>query len=406
MVYMAGDNNLSTAGDTDLGEMRQIGSTDDVNIIVEFDNAGNRGTNRYHIQGAGVNDCVQSLGETDSGDPEVLLDFVDWTARNYPAERYALVLWNHGCGWQPLEMDKIAREMRAVDYSEREASERSASPLGRVFFRTTLEKIFSIPSSSERAICSDDGTGHSLDTIELGNVLMRAVATLGQSIDLLGMDACLMSNLEVAYQAKPYVNYIVGSEENEPADGWPYHDVLKELVADPTMTTADLAAQIVDLYLKSYQGYSGDVTQAALDVEKVMVLVKPMDRLATILKEHMSESQMLIWKAQRKSAAFWHFTLWDITHFLKELAKQVKENVADTHLKTELAKVAVQLEAALKVGPSHFVLAEGHQGAKVAQCGGVTIYLPSTPTISPYYTDLEFAKQHRWPALLKAYLDT
>ena len=46
MVYMAGDNNLSTAGDADLKEMRQVGSNDRVNVLVEFDNAGNQGTRR------------------------------------------------------------------------------------------------------------------------------------------------------------------------------------------------------------------------------------------------------------------------------------------------------------------------------------------------------------------------
>ena len=31
MLYMAGDNNLSSAGDADLAELRQVGSTPDVN---------------------------------------------------------------------------------------------------------------------------------------------------------------------------------------------------------------------------------------------------------------------------------------------------------------------------------------------------------------------------------------
>ena len=43
MVYMAGDNSLSNAGDNDLAEMRKVGSTPDVNMLVEFDNAGNAG---------------------------------------------------------------------------------------------------------------------------------------------------------------------------------------------------------------------------------------------------------------------------------------------------------------------------------------------------------------------------
>ena len=52
MVYMAGDNNLSSAGDVDLTEMRRVGSTADVNLLVEFDNAGNRGTHVISSSGA------------------------------------------------------------------------------------------------------------------------------------------------------------------------------------------------------------------------------------------------------------------------------------------------------------------------------------------------------------------
>ena len=185
MVYLAGDNNLSTAGDKDLSEMRAVGSTPDVNVVAEFDNEGDRGTNRYHIQRNGKDEQVVSLGETDSGDPTILLDFIKWASCKYPAERYALILWNHGNGWIPTEMDKIARSMKAVDYNEREASERSASPLSRAFFRSTLEKVYSIPTVVERAICSDDGSGHSLDTIELGNVLSQAVKMLGKKTILL-----------------------------------------------------------------------------------------------------------------------------------------------------------------------------------------------------------------------------
>ena len=63
MVYLAGDNNLSTAGEKDLGEMRTVGSTDDVNIITEFDRIGAyHETKRYHIQRDGQGEDVVSIG--------------------------------------------------------------------------------------------------------------------------------------------------------------------------------------------------------------------------------------------------------------------------------------------------------------------------------------------------------
>ncbi len=396
MVYLAGDNNLSDAGEKDLGEMSKVGSTDDVNIVAEFDRVGHdHRTKRYHVQESDFNQ-VDDLGETDSGDPKVLLDFISWTAENYPADRYALILWNHGGGWEPTEMDKIALGVASRDYNVREASERSASPLGKVFFRPTVETIFGLATPEERAICSDDGSGHSLDTIELGNVLAQAVEMLGQPLDLLGMDACLMSNLEVAYQARPYVKYIVASEENEPNDGWPYDAVLSKLVEEPDLTTPDLAAHIVDAYVKSYvdRGYTGPVTQSALDLSRVAALAEPLDRLAEALIPTLPEARTDIWTAQRRSAHFWHYTLWDIGHFCEELDKLTTDNA--------VREAAQEVRAALEAAPQNFVIAESHDGSKVERCAGATIYLPAWD-ISRYYDDLEYAKNHRWPAMLQAY---
>ena len=112
----------------------------------------------------------------------MLLDFVAWATTHYPAERYGLVRWNHGTGWDPLEMDRIARAVGAPAYDAREASVRSATPPGNVFFRTALERIFQLPSPAERAICTDDGSGHALDTVELGKVLAQVVDRIGRPL--------------------------------------------------------------------------------------------------------------------------------------------------------------------------------------------------------------------------------
>ena len=400
MVYMAGDNNLSEAGDADLFEMRRVGSTDRVQVVVEFDNAGSAGTRRIHVTEDGVGETVETLGETDSGSPAVLSNFISWAARNYPADRYALILWNHGNGWEPTEVDRIARSVASPGYSEREISERSASPLGRVLFRPSLERIFSLASPSERAICSDDGSGHSLDTIELGRVIALGVEVIGQKFDLLGMDACLMSNLEVAYQLRDYVRYIVASEENEPADGWPYDRILGRISANPDMDTSEFAQHIVSDYVDWYQeqGHDGDVTQAAIDLAKIDALTVPLDDFADRLNADMVNMYSHVWRAQRKSARFWHNTLWDLGHFCEEL------ETASAGTKIRDAARAVQ--AALDSGDGRFVLAESHRGARVQQCRGITIYLvPPISTISRYYRELDFTRNHSWIGMLEAYHD-
>ncbi len=398
MVYMAGDNNLSSAGDADLAEMRQIGSSDRVNVVVEFDNAGNHGTRRIRIGKDGADEVIESLGETDSGSPEVLSSFISWAHENYPADRYALILWNHGGGWEPSEVDQIARSVNSPGYNGRELAERSSSTLGRVMFRSSLKRVFSLSSPTERAICSDDGSGHSLDTIELGNVIATGAETIGQKFDILGMDACLMSNLEVAYQVRNHVRYVVASEENEPGDGWPYDRILGRLVADPTITPADLAKTIVTDYIAWYKEFDlGDVvTQAAMDLSKLDQLTGPLDEFAGRLNAAMVDAYPDIWKAQRKSTRFWNNTLWDLGHFSSEFVQVSRVAGA--------GDAAQAVWAALEPGEGNYLVAESHHGEKVKNCRGVTIYLvPPITEISQYYRELDFARNHAWTGMLEAY---
>src|SRR5215467_7754233 len=102
MVYLAGDNNLDSAGVADLQEMKTIGSTEQVAVVAQFDRSGaKQTTNRYALRKGSTlaEDLVTSLGETNTGDPAVLRDFVTWAATTHPAQHYLLVIWNHGSGW-------------------------------------------------------------------------------------------------------------------------------------------------------------------------------------------------------------------------------------------------------------------------------------------------------------------
>jgi hypothetical protein len=400
-AYLAGDNNLSDAGERDLLEMRRVGSNPNINVVVEFDRSGpNRDTVRYHIQKDGLNEQVEALGETDCGDPKVLLDFISWVDNKFPAEHYALILWNHGGGWEPSEIDRIAGKVGAVSYGKAEGSERSRKPIGRSLFRSTLEEVMQCPTVRERAICCDDGTGHSLDTVELGKVLKDANTILNQPIDVLGMDACLMSNLEVAYQAQPFVKYIVASEESEPNDGWPYDTVLDPLLKNPDMSPEDLAHLIVNAYNQYYISRSNTwpVTQTALDLSHISELVSPLDILSDLLINSMPAARGNINSVQYECLPFWDGTLFDIAEFCTYLSNYFTDPA--------IVKAASDTRSALQPGNDHLIMNMDHHGTDLDECAGLSIYLPERRRrmrISPYYSTLEFAKQHHWLSMLKAY---
>ena len=196
----------------------------------------------------------ENLGpDVDSGSPQTLLDFVRWAKAKAPAERYALIIWNHGSGWDPLDFDELYEHVKSAGVTPRELDARSNAQIGRSLFRPTIETALTQPNARLRAIASDDGTGHSLDTLELGEVLAKAHKVLGRPLDLLGMDACLMSCLEVAYQSEKDVRAVVSSEELEPGDGWPYDKILADLRSNPAMDGAGLGRVVVKRYTESYK---------------------------------------------------------------------------------------------------------------------------------------------------------
>ena len=112
MIHVAADNNLEIAGLWDVNEMEGVGSSSDVNILVEIDRSADYAeddgdwteTRRYYIQQDNdpnviTSPVMQELGETDTGDPNSVADFAIWGITNYPAQKYMLVLWDHGGAW-------------------------------------------------------------------------------------------------------------------------------------------------------------------------------------------------------------------------------------------------------------------------------------------------------------------
>jgi hypothetical protein len=410
LVYLAGDNDLDGAGVVDLGEMKRVGSNARVNMVAQFDRAGkNAATKRYFLRKGTTlaKDVVASLGETNMGDPNVLQDFLAWGAKNYPAQRYMVVIWNHGAGWDDENIYRSVRRglKRNVAYKKSAVGETvrgaagavpiarvramSKRPFKRALFSTTIQQAV-----QKRAIAFDDQAEDFLDNIELKRVLTAAKKTFGGKIDVLGMDACLMNMVEVAYQVRNTAQVLVGSQEVEPADGWPYHTVLRELTRKPDVTPAEVANVIVARYLASYKPNEG-VTQSALDLSASTRLEGAIDKLsASLLKELPGEAtQIAVMRARRAARDYETRDYVDLVHFCQLLRKYS-------------ASAAVQgaCSGVEDAAARTFVLASGFKGASVTNSNGVSIYFPEE-TISPLYAKLDFAKNNKWNEFLRAYLD-
>ncbi|MFQ5885137.1 MAG: clostripain-related cysteine peptidase, partial [Thermoplasmata archaeon] len=235
MVYMGADSSLESFGIEDFNEMAEVGSENEVNIVVQFDRTpsydtseGNWDTTKRYLVGKDMrpnpSSALSDIGEVNMGDPQTLVDFVNWAMENYTAERYFLNLWGHGRGWRGVVQDLSS----GSDYLE-------------------LDEL-----------------KWAFETILASNG--------GKKIDLLGADACRMST-EMNYQLKDYVRFFVGSQKDEPEPGWPYDSVLHNLTSDPDMGPAELGRTIADAYVESYEDNTGlAVALSVIDASRLEYL--------------------------------------------------------------------------------------------------------------------------------------
>lgn len=280
MLYLnADDEVLEKDIFTDLNEAEMVGSTDQMTIVAQLDRfkGGFKGDGNWKTAKRFLvtqdddltkiaSTEIEDLGEVDSGDPQTLIDFAVWAIETYPAERYVLIMSDHGAGWMGGWNDDAPVE------------------------------------------------GSSLSINEIDQALAEIVerAGIGQ-FELVGFDACLMAQVEAISTLAPLARYAVASEEVEPSLGWAYASFLGDLAENPAMSGADLARRIVASYIvhdgritddrarRSFaeendldenisageivQELSIDITLTAIDLSKIKDLNRALNNLALALAE-------------------------------------------------------------------------------------------------------------------------
>jgi hypothetical protein len=277
-----------------------------------------------------------------------------------------------------------------------------------VIFRSSLRSILRPDAPAERAILFDDGTGHSLDTLELARVAAAIAEAIGQKLDFLGMDACLMANLEVAYELRNSVRTLVASEELVPAHSWPYADIYGALRDAPRQDSGAFARVAVRKYVDYYTAHppaGGDVAKVAVDLDRIEAVKDLVAALAKALLDDMPRAAPALWSAQReteqretrsgrRAPSKFDYLLWDIGSIaLKLQATAGTVGQAATDLTRHLAPDAGA------------ILQEGHLGDWFDGTAGLSVYLPppGRQRICAAYAQLAFAKDSGWGDMLAAY---
>ncbi len=179
-VYMNGSDLESEDGEAteDLCEMLAANISSQVNVLVET--IGTKSwskrlgiasdhTQRYKAEAGNLVLVDDSLGQLDCTSPDTLADFISWGAENYPANRYILIFWDHGAG-----------PVYGFGYDEHQSE----------------------------------------DSVLTIDEIQTAIRQSGIYFDIIGMDSCIMSSLELCCAMYNYCDYMILSEDFESGYGW------------------------------------------------------------------------------------------------------------------------------------------------------------------------------------------
>ncbi len=359
----------------DLNEAEKVGSTDKVQVVAQldrfrggFNGDGNwTSAKRFYVTRDNNLNRIASkeiadLGEVNMADGKTLVDFVTWAIKAYPADKYALILSDHGMGWPGGWSDPTAGSSRV--------NMPLANSLGDVLYLMEIDQA-------------------------LGQI--RAQTGLDK-FELIGMDACLMSHIEVLSAMAPHAYYFVGSQETEPSLGWAYASFLKGLNTNPAMSGAELGKLIVNSYITDDERIvddaaradfagrglfdslapsasqiagqlSGSITLTTVDLGAVPALVDSLNNLSYVMQE---VEPRAITQARSYAQSFTNIfgdqvpaSYIDLGHF----AQLLRKNSGGRDVEAAVGQVMTALKQA--------VVAERH-GSGRAGATGVSIYFPNS----------------------------
>ena len=237
--YLCGSDLESNGGfaTSDLMEMMEVALPENVRVVIQTGGAKTWQNNvvdadilqRYVYDSEGLT-LVDELPPASMGDAATLTDFLRYCKQNYPAEKTAVLFWNHGGG-----------SVSGAAFDERYG-----------YDSLTLDEM---QTAFGRVWEADENN---------------------PPLELVGFDTCLMATVDVAGTFAGTARYLVASEEVEPANGWDYTGWLGALAADPAMDGAALGEVICDAYYAGCQavGTHSNATLSLTDLTRTGPLLE------------------------------------------------------------------------------------------------------------------------------------
>lgn len=209
---------------------------------------------RWEICGGEKRKVYTAKKYTSMGETKTLSSFLKWGVENYPASKMGVVLWNHGGG-------------------------------------------------CISGVCFDEKKNYDcLSLAELDTAFKTVSKEMSDKFEFIGLDACLMSTIEVANVLAPYARYMISSEDYGYAPGWDYYAMAHEIKYDPALSGKRVGQVIVDSYYKATRGVRKagykNMTMSVVDLAKVDKLIDEFNIYSKKLSSALDDSNCLAQFAQ------------------------------------------------------------------------------------------------------------
>lgn len=417
LFYLAGENNLAEEcvyALKGLKRARPVNENKDytraldeevdtkIKVIAQLDAGGLGGNERRYVLTRGDGDGTlktdekETIDTTETSYRGVLKDFISESIIKYGrATSCLVVLSGHGNG---IVSDFLSRDVETPD-------------------KLSIPKIQWVFDEVKQDLAAEFGR-------EAGEGFM---------VDILGLDSCMMSMAEIAFELRHNVRYLVGAEGFEPNTGWPYEQILSEVLTHCQITPDVLAKVIVERYVNYYKDFlpaGRSVDQSACDLSKCDDLAQAIKELANVLIKRIEEPATMRsvvlahWEAQSYKDDQ-YVDLYDFCDLLDRGPAEdpdnpvtgsrvmrgfdVDEGKDQDHIRPLCRRIKNILRGDSIDGEAPnpdnaMILKSCYFGPAVQYSYGLSVYFPWAKVIETY-KELEFAKATNWEKFLVKYID-
>jgi len=416
MVYLAGDNNLTANCITVLQQLEAVKYRRDIRVLACFDSNtpwpkgsrylavnGKFRKNNKHMDWEIYNDLIitenrdhkitapdfcndhqpkgRPMKRTDVA--EGLKRFLHWAMKNYSdSDHYMLVLYGHG------------------------------------------------PVVGGKTFLSQDNPLSSLRIQDLPFILGEHFGRRKRKLDILACQNCVMNGIEVAYEVRNQVEYMIGSQGLVLAYGWPYEKLISALIENPNASPREItkmilkacARHLIDFSvmdrsseqsvcdLNKLRGQNNNITKAIRELSGELssaLQFTPVNKMVLAGKVQRELKYPIICDAVKlarlKTQTYWGETFVDVYDFCERLLKKCNEAVVahnrlisslgldgdlerrfrETDLVQRLRKIIECCRAVIRA-VEEMVPYSYYIGSELQYSHGVSIYFPWTMQGEPY----------------------